>query len=90
MLFPDGLKDVVSTWRLPPKYNNRDTGLLQDPKRILMNEVSQQVRRYRESDASTVVSKAIANGHVAQPGGTNRSWRKFRVDADSCCDQHIR
>lgn len=53
LLFPDALSAVVKAWKVPAKYRGKDTGRFQDPKRILMREVSgtkgQQVHRIRRT-----------------------------------------
>lgn len=89
LLFPDALAGFVSTWRVPAKYLNRDTGKLADPKRIMMREVGKAPRRYRESDAPDVFAKVIELGGHAGPVGTNRSWTRFRADIDECCRDHV-
>lgn len=38
LLFPRALTAVVSTWSVPARYRDRDTGRLTDPKRILRTE----------------------------------------------------
>ncbi|MFF3444129.1 hypothetical protein [Streptosporangium sp. NPDC002721] len=89
LLFPDALEALVSGWKLPQKYRGKDTGRLTDPKRILMDEVSRQGRRYRESDAPDVLEKAVALGKLKSPVGSNRSWLQLRDDAERCCSEHI-
>jgi hypothetical protein len=89
LLFPDALTAFVSSWRVPAKYLNRDTGKLADPKRIMMREVSKTPRRYRESDAPDVFAKVIQLGRLGGPAGTNRSWSRFRADIDECCGNHV-
>lgn len=90
LLFPDVLAGFVSSWRVPAKYMNRDTGRLADPKRIMMREVTKASRRYRESDAPDVFAKVIELGRHGDPVGTNRSWTRFRADIDECCGRHLR
>ncbi|MEU4473529.1 hypothetical protein [Micromonospora sp. NPDC023888] len=89
LLFPDALTEMVSSWRVPRQYRNRDTGTLNDPKEIMKREVSGPARRYRETDAPEAFAKAVELGCLDQPRGTNRSWRHFRIDANTCCQQHI-
>ncbi|MET7373442.1 hypothetical protein [Micromonospora arida] len=89
LLFPDALTGTVSSWKVPQQYRNRDTGMLGDPKQILMRNVSGSARRYRESDAPDVLAKAVALGRLDQPAGTNHSWSQLRADATECCQRHI-
>lgn len=89
LLFPDALAAFASSWRVPAKYLNRDTGKLTDPKRIMMREMSKTARRYRESDAPDVFAKIIELGGHRDPVGTNRSWTRFRADIDECCSDHV-
>ncbi|MEU6206190.1 hypothetical protein ABZ814_21710 [Micromonospora musae] len=89
LLFPDALAGMVSSWKVPAQYRNRDTGSIADPKKVLMRSVSKSGRPYRESDAPAVFGKAVALGCVHKPVGTNRSWNQLRTDASDCCQQHI-
>lgn len=89
LLFPDALAKTVNAWRLPAKYRGKDTGRLRDPKRILMQEVSKQGRRYRESDAPLILEQAAAAGLLRSPTGSNRSWARLCADAQECCSHHI-
>lgn len=89
LLFPDALTSLVSSWKVPRQYRNRDTGTLADPKRILMHDVSNATRRYRESDAPDVLARSVELGLVSNPRGRNRSWTRLRTDADDCARRHI-
>lgn len=89
LLFPDALTGLVSSWKLPKQYRNRDTGTVVDPKNLLMRTVSGAGRRYRESDAPDILAKAVALGCLDHPIGTNRSWTQLRVAVADCCQQHI-
>jgi hypothetical protein len=89
LLFPKALTSVVSTWSVPSRYAGRDTGRLNDPKRILQVECSKRGRRYHESDAVAVLQAAAANGELAAPAGRNRSWTQLRAHIDGCCLDHI-
>ena len=89
LLFPDALTALVRSWSVPAKYHGRDTGMLSDPKQIMMREVSRDPRRYRESDAPAAFEKVIALGRVDHPAGTNRSWVDLREESRQCCATHI-
>lgn len=89
LLFPDALTGLVTSWKVPAQYRNRDTGTLSDPKKILMQKVSSANRRYRESDAPDVLVRAVTLGCVDRPDGSNRSWQQFRADAVDCCRTHL-
>jgi hypothetical protein len=89
LLFPDALTGLVKSWKVPAQYRNRDTGSLDDPKKILMQKVSGTGRRYRESDAPDVLARAVALNRIDRPEGTNRSWQRLHVDAADCCRTHL-
>ncbi|MFG2250923.1 hypothetical protein [Spirillospora sp. NPDC048823] len=89
LLFPDALSNLVASWKLPVKYRGKDTGRLADPKGVLMREVSKGGRRYRESDAPTVLERAVALALHRDPIGTNRSWTRFGSDIADCCRRHL-
>ncbi len=89
LLFPDVLNGFVSTWKVPAKYRDRDTGRLSDPKRILMREVAPKGRCYSMSDAPDIFDKAIATDQIDRPVGANRSWDQFRTGAGECCEHHL-
>jgi hypothetical protein len=90
LLFPDALAAYVSSWTLPSKYQNKDTGMLKDPKRILGQDLGTSSRPYRESDAPRIFEKALSLGSTEGPRGRNRSWEQFRADAAACCREHLR
>lgn len=89
MLFPEALSAITSSWRVPAKYRNKDTGMLSDPKRILTNEIGKSGRRYRESDAPAIFEKVVALNAQEKPNGSNKSWDKLRHDAQQCCAEHL-
>lgn len=90
LLFPDALSAVVKAWKVPVKYRGKDTGRFQDPKRILMREVSgTKGRRYTESDAPEVFRAVIDGGYHRSPLGSNRSWSHFYQDVELCGRQHL-
>jgi hypothetical protein len=89
LLFPEALTSFVTGWRVPQKYRAKNTGVLTDPKRILMNELGKTARRYRESDAPDVIEKIVNLGHHTRPAGSNRSWAQFTNDAQRCCSGHL-
>lgn len=88
-LFPDALSGVVPSWKVPTQHRNRDTGTFSDPKKILIERVSGGNRRYRESDAPSVLAKAVELGCLERPSGHNRSWSRLRADAGDCCRSHL-
>lgn len=88
-LFPQSLQAFVSTWKLPSRHQGRDTGKINDPKKVLMNEMGNHSRRYKEADAPGVLEKAAELGHLVQPSGTNRSWTTLRADIEQCCSTHL-
>lgn len=90
LLFPHALSAVTSAWKVPGKYRNKDTGRLADPKRVLTSEVCKSGRRYRESDAPVIFERVVASRSYDSPSGSNRSWRRLRDDAATCCASHLR
>lgn len=91
LLFPEALSSVVNAWRVPAKYQGKDTGRFSDPKRILMREVSgARGRRYTESDAPAVFRAIVEGGHLSSPRGKNSSWNRFWGDAELCGREHLR
>jgi len=90
LLFPESLGSFVAGWNVPRQFSGVDTGRISDPKQVLMRSVTgTSRRRYRESDAPDLFGKAVALGEIHRPTGTNRSWAKFREDANACCGQHL-
>lgn len=90
LLFPKALKAFVSSWEVPSKYQGRDTGKISDPKNVLVNELGNSSRRYRESDAPGVLEKAVSLGCLTEPSGTNRSWNDLCTNVSHCCREHLR
>lgn len=90
LLFPEAISQTKASWRVPRQYQCRDTARIDDPKRVMVEEVSQRGPRYRESDAPEVIGKALELGIVRQPAGTNESWGILRGDSEECCRKHIR
>jgi hypothetical protein len=74
LLFPAAFAAYRKGWSVPKARCGRDTGLFQDPKRILREELGSP---YRESDAPKIMKKAVELGLTARPGGTNRSYTDF-------------
>lgn len=89
LLFPDSLSAFVSSWTVPAKYRNKDTGRLTDPKRILTHEISNGSRLYRESDAPALFDKTVALNCHKTPAGSNRSWDQLQQDVQQCCNGHL-
>lgn len=89
LLFPDAITANVSSWKVPRKYRNSDTGLINGPKEVLIRECCPANRRYQERDAPEVFAKAVELGCLDQPRGTNRSWNQLRADIDECGLRHI-
>lgn len=85
MLFPAALQAYSRGWSVPKKYQNRDTGRIADPKRVLREEVSKGGRRYRESDSPRIIGKAIELSQLRSPTGSNQSWAEFVDGVDKWC-----
>lgn len=88
--FPEALSDLVSGWKVPARYLDKDTDRLADPKRILMREIARSSRRYRESDAPRILERAVALGCLHKPTGQSRSWDRFQSAIERCCANHLR
>ncbi|SNS76828.1 hypothetical protein SAMN05421812_101713 [Asanoa hainanensis] len=89
LLFPDAVAAHKVSWSVPAKYRNRDTGMIADPKRVLMRECTPERLKYRETDAPDVFARAAQMGRLERPVGRNDSWSRFRREADECCRSHI-
>jgi hypothetical protein len=81
LLFPRALAAFASAWTVPAQYRGKDTGKIQDPKRVLRHSVSKSGPRYRESDAPSIAERAVQLGLHNAPAGTNRSYDAFRAYA---------
>ena len=76
MLFPDAFPKTRNKWRIPPAECRRDLAMIHDAKEHLKRLLPQP--RYRESDASLVMAKAVEAGLVThRPSGRNRSFTDF-------------
>jgi hypothetical protein len=89
LLFPEALRSYTSGWVLPRKYHGRDTGMIDDPKRVMVKEVAKGGRRYVESDAPAVFRKIVENDGLGRAMGTNRTWLRFGDDVTTCCRDHL-
>ncbi|MGN9838271.1 hypothetical protein ACTMTI_09135 [Nonomuraea sp. H19] len=72
---------------MPAKYRGKDTGRIEDPKKVLKAEVS--ARSYRESDAPLILEKAVELGLLGRPAGQNLSYAQFRSGVMECCANHL-
>lgn len=89
LLFPATLESFVSSWKVPKKLRNKDTGKISDPKRVLAKEISGAARSYREADSPEIILKAMRQGEHRTLSATNRSWTTFHDDVLACCSSHI-
>jgi hypothetical protein len=83
LLFPDALSTTRKGWAVPQKYLGRDTARIEDPKRVLTQEVSRNGPKYRESDAVEVLAKAVELDLLTKPQGRNGSWTEFTDAIDA-------
>ncbi|MFD8120677.1 hypothetical protein ACFV3T_06120 [Streptomyces albidoflavus] len=65
-------------WRVPAQWRGRDTGRRSKPKEDLEAEFRQPP--FRESDGPEIVKKALDQGMLSAPCGTNRSYTDFIAD----------
>lgn len=75
LLFPDAFPLQRASWRIPNAWRGKDTGRRSRPKEDLMAELRNP--SYRESDGPEILEKALAQGLLAEPLGTNRSYDDF-------------
>ena len=83
LLFPDALSATRKGWAVPQRYLGRDTARVEDPKRVLTQEVSRNGPKYRESDAVEILAKAVALNLISNPQGRNGSWQEFTAAIES-------
>lgn len=89
LLFPSALSAFVSTWKVPVRYRNRNSGLITDPKRVLRQEICSGARTYRESDAAELLRRASTLPGLESPEGSNRSWDRLCQDVKECGSTHL-
>lgn len=89
-LWPSALTAHRSSWSLPARYVNRDTGKIKDAKEELRRALRPQGRGsgrdYRESDSRHIAAKVRELGIVNQLAGKNDSFRLFAGRVAECCD----
>ncbi|MFP8887853.1 hypothetical protein [Streptomyces mangrovi] len=78
LLFPDAFPLYKPSWRLPDSWHGRDTGRRQAPKEDLEGQLVRP--RYRESDGPEIIRKALEQGLLTRPSGSNRSHSDFIAD----------
>ena len=83
LLFPDALSATRKGWAVPQKYLGRDTARVEDPQRVLTQEISRGGPRYQEANAAEVLAKAVELDLLGRPQGRNGSWREFAAAIES-------
>lgn len=78
LLFPEAFPLHRQSWKIPAQWRGRDTGRRQTPKEDLEAELSSP--RFRESDGPEIAAKALSEGLLAAPNGSNRSYSEFIAD----------
>ncbi|MGW0841207.1 hypothetical protein ACWD26_13730 [Streptomyces sp. NPDC002787] len=78
LLFPDAFALHRPSWKLPDSWQGKDTGRRRTPKEDL--EAVFGSPRFRESDGPEIASKALVQGLLTQPKGSNRSYSEFVSD----------
>ena len=78
LLFPDAFPLHRPAWRVPAQWRGRDTGRRSKPKEDLEAEFRHPP--FRESDGPEIVKKALDQGMLTAPCGTNRSYSDFIAD----------
>ncbi|MEW1721013.1 hypothetical protein [Streptomyces sp. NPDC093109] len=81
LLFPDAFPLHRPSWKIPPQWRGRDTGRRRTPKEDLEAQFTSP--RFRESDCPEIASKALTQGLLDTPQGTNRSYNEFIEDLTS-------
>jgi len=85
LLFPKALAEFATSWKVPAQYQGKDTGKINDPKRVLCQQVSGKGPKYKESDSPAIVRRAVDLGLHLTLTGSNRSYSQFRDDIVTCC-----
>lgn len=78
LLFPDAFPLHRPSWKIPAQWRGRDSGRRRTPKEDLVSELSSP--RFRESDGPEIAAKALAEGLLAAPNGSNRSYSELIED----------
>ncbi|EKX63294.1 hypothetical protein PV416_16095 [Streptomyces ipomoeae] len=78
LLFPDAFTLHRPSWKVPASWQGKDTGRRRTPKEDLEAEFGSP--RFRESDGPEIAAKALAQGLLTQPRGSNRSYSEFVLD----------
>ena len=91
-LWPEAVKSVVPSWRLPNDYVGRNVGLITNAKEELARAVLRglppssrgRVRPYRGSDSPAVARFVRERGEAGAPQGTSSSYARFRESVRVC------
>ncbi|AWL39098.1 MULTISPECIES: hypothetical protein [unclassified Streptomyces] len=78
LLFPEAFTLYRPSWKIPAKWQGRDSGKLRNPKEDLEGLLVHP--RFMERDGPEIVAKALGQGLLASPQGSNRSYEEFIAD----------
>ncbi|WP_351232259.1 hypothetical protein [Streptomyces sp. NPDC002133] len=81
LLFPEAFPHVRPKWKVPAQLRGKDTGRINEPKEKLKHGLGTPT--FRESDGPLVARKALENGLIPSPQGTNRSYADFVGDLEA-------
>ena len=93
-LWPEAVRAVVPSWRLPNDYVGRNVGLIRDPKEKLERAVlhglptatRSRLRPYRESDSPVIAKFVRERGEAHAPQGASGSYDRFRASLQTCAE----
>ncbi|MFF2896462.1 hypothetical protein [Streptomyces sp. NPDC057966] len=78
LLFPEAFTFYRPSWKIPATWQGKDSGRRQTPKEDLEGLLTSP--RFRESDGPEIAAAALAQGLLAAPKGSNRSYQEFIAD----------
>ncbi|MEU4500073.1 hypothetical protein [Streptomyces sp. NPDC024089] len=78
LLFPEAFTSHRPSWKIPATWQGKDSGRRQTPKEDLEGLLTSP--RFRESDGPEIAATALAQGLLAAPKGSNRSYQEFIAD----------
>ncbi|MGC5343081.1 hypothetical protein ACPXCE_16145 [Streptomyces sp. DT24] len=78
LLFPEAFPLYRASWKIPAQWHGRDAGRRRTPEEDLEAQLISP--RFREGDGPEIISKALTEGLLPAPNGSNRSYSEFVED----------